>query len=760
MTLDLINNVALLMAVCWIQSFISYRWNRDSLRAQVASGVLFAVATVTVMMVSILVQPGLWLWVDSSMVVISVSTLLYGPIAGGIALVTGIAYRLWMGGLGATAGTLSLALALLAGLLYRVLLARGRVTIGTLPMVLFGLLVNGCGALLINGVFMPVSVTDSPGYIVSLLAIMAAATLLLGLQLQYIERKKDLEREIKANEERLASITQSIPDQLVVVDAQGTLLDVITPAELAGRADDMVGKPLAALDPEAYRNHYSLLIAGAMAEPEGASDIYAAAQRYLLDSERGVEQHFFESKAKRMESDLGGDRVVILSRDITERKQAEERIRFLAHYDSMTALPNRHLALETLEKAIVRVNYAKGHLAVALLHLDDLYIVNQSLGAAAGDFLVKALAARLVARLGGTFIARYSGADFLIVMEHIEGTDDLRHWGSELLAAIRPPLRFETNEIAIRASLGIARYPEHGDDASVLVRRVTVATHHARESLENKLRLYDGAMETALTDYVRMRDQLAKALELDEFEIHYQPYLSLDDGRVRGIEAFLRWNNPQLGLKSADYFLDVAERSGLIVPIGDWILRKAAQQAKSWRDAGLEFGALAINISSAQLTEGSLVDKIRSLCTELAIDPTLLALEITESSVNRDMNSTMAMTAELKAMGLALSIDDFGTGFSNIQYLRRLKVDHLKIDQEFTLGIETDANKRDIVRAIIQIARALDMTTIAEGVENSNVEALLREMGCTEAQGYLYSKPVPAPAMAEYLRARRDTNRS
>lgn len=760
MTLDLINNVALLMAVCWIQSFISYRWNRDSLRAQVASGVLFAVATVTVMMVSILVQPGLWLWVDSSMVVISVSTLLYGPIAGGIALVTGIAYRLWMGGLGATAGTLSLALALLAGLLYRVLLARGRVTIGTLPMVLFGLLVNGCGALLINGVFMPVSVTDSPGYIVSLLAIMAAATLLLGLQLQYIERKKDLEREIKANEERLASITQSIPDQLVVVDAQGTLLDVITPAELAGRADDMVGKPLAALDPEAYRNHYSLLIAGAMAEPEGASDIYAAAQRYLLDSERGVEQHFFESKAKRMESDLGGDRVVILSRDITERKQAEERIRFLAHYDSMTALPNRHLALETLEKAIVRVNYAKGHLAVALLHLDDLYIVNQSLGAAAGDFLVKALAARLVARLGGTFIARYSGADFLIVMEHIEGTDDLRHWGSELLAAIRPPLRFETNEIAIRASLGIARYPEHGDDASVLVRRVTVATHHARESLENKLRLYDGAMETALTDYVRMRDQLAKALELDEFEIHYQPYLSLDDGRVRGIEAFLRWNNPQLGLKSADYFLDVAERSGLIVPIGDWILRKAAQQAKSWRDAGLEFGALAINISSAQLTQGSLVDKIRSLCTELAIDPTLLALEITESSVNRDMNSTMAMTAELKAMGLALSIDDFGTGFSNIQYLRRLKVDHLKIDQEFTLGIETDANKRDIVRAIIQIARALDMTTIAEGVENSNVEALLREMGCTEAQGYLYSKPVPAPAMAEYLRARRDTNRS
>ena len=760
MPLDLINNVALLMAVCWIQSFISYRWNRDSLRAQVASGVLFAVATVTVMMVSILVQPGLWLWVDSSMVVISVSTLLYGPIAGGIALVTGIAYRLWMGGLGATAGTLSLALALLAGLLYRVLLARGRVTIGTLPMVLFGLLVNGCGALLINGVFMPVSVTDSPGYIVSLLAIMAAATLLLGLQLQYIERKKDLEREIKANEERLAWITQSIPDQLVVVDAQGTLLDVITPAELAGRADDMVGKPLAALDPEAYRNHYSLLIAGAMAEPEGASDIYAAAQRYLLDSERGVEQHFFESKAKRMESDLGGDRVVILSRDITERKQAEERIRFLAHYDSMTALPNRHLALETLEKAIVRVNYAKGHLAVALLHLDDLYIVNQSLGAAAGDFLVKALAARLVARLGGTFIARYSGADFLIVMEHIEGTDDLRHWGSELLAAIRPPLRFETNEIAIRASLGIARYPEHGDDASVLVRRVTVATHHARESLENKLRLYDGAMETALTDYVRMRDQLAKALELDEFEIHYQPYLSLDDGRVRGIEAFLRWNNPQLGLKSADYFLDVAERSGLIVPIGDWILRKAAQQAKSWRDAGLEFGALAINISSAQLTQGSLVDKIRSLCTELAIDPTLLALEITESSVNRDMNSTMAMTAELKAMGLALSIDDFGTGFSNIQYLRRLKVDHLKIDQEFTLGIETDANKRDIVRAIIQIARALDMTTIAEGVENSNVEALLREMGCTEAQGYLYSKPVPAPAMAEYLRARRDTNRS
>src|SRR5690606_5185735 len=240
MTLDLINNVALLMAVCWIQSFISYRWNRDSLRAQVASGVLFAFATVTVMMVSILVQPGLWLWVDSSMVVISVSTLLYGPIAGGIAMLTGIAYRLWMGGIGATAGTLSLVLALLAGLLYRALLARGRVGIGEWPMLLFGLLANGCGARLINGVFRPVSATGSPAYIVSLLVIMAAATVLLGLQLQYIERKKALEREIKANEERLASITQSIPDQLVVVDGQGMLLDVITPAELAGRADELV----------------------------------------------------------------------------------------------------------------------------------------------------------------------------------------------------------------------------------------------------------------------------------------------------------------------------------------------------------------------------------------------------------------------------------------------------------------------------------------------------------------------------------------
>lgn len=755
MTLDLINNVALLMAVCWIQSFISYRWNRDSLRAQVASGVLFAFATVTVMMVSILVQPGLWLWVDSSMVVISVSTLLYGPIAGGIAMLTGIAYRLWMGGIGATAGTLSLVLALLAGLLYRALLARGRVGIGKLPMVLFGLLVNGCGALLINGVFMPVSVTESPAYIVSLLVIMAAATVLLGLQLQYIERKKALEREIKANEERLASITQSIPDQLVVVDGQGMLLDVITPAELAGRADELVGEPMAELDPEAYRNHYSLLIAGAMAAPEGTSDIYESRQRYLLDSEQGSEPHFFESNAKRMASELGGDRVVILTRDITERKQAEERIRFLAHYDSMTALPNRHLGLETLDKALVRVRYAHGSLAVALLHLDDLYIVNQSLGAAAGDFLVKALAGRIAAHLGETFVARYSGADFLILAEGIDGTDGIRAWGAELLAAISGPLQFETHEIAIRASLGISRHPEHGDDAAVLIRRATVAAHHARESLENKLRLYDTAMESALTDYVQMRDQLARALERDEFEIHYQPYLSLDGGGVRGVEAFLRWNNPQLGLKSPDYFLDTAERSGLIVPIGDWILRRAAQQAKAWHDAGLDFGALAVNISSAQLTQGNLVEKIRALCDELAINPRLLALEITESSVNRDMNGTMAMTAELKAMGIALSIDDFGTGFSNIQYLRRLKVDHLKIDHEFTFGIETDASKRDIVKAIIQIARALGMTTIAEGVENSNVEGILRDMGCTEAQGYLYTKPLPSHAMEDYLRARR-----
>ncbi|KJS08364.1 MAG: hypothetical protein VR73_05980 [Gammaproteobacteria bacterium BRH_c0] len=754
MTLDLMNNVALLLAVCWIQSFISYRWNKDSLRAQVASGVLFAVATVTVMMVSILVQPGLWLWVDSSMVVISVSTLLYGPIAGGIAMVVGIAYRLWMGGMGATVGMVSLVVAFLAGFLYQILLQRKLATTGTLQMLLFGLVVNGIGALLLNEYFMPVSVTDSPAYITGLLLIMSAATGLLGRQLQYIERKKALERQIKANEERLKSITESIPDQLVVSDSKGKLLDVITPAALASRAPELIGKDMAQLDPEVFRSHFSLVIAGALHSDDSYSDIYATHQHYLLDNKVSSEEHYFESSAKRMVSELEGDKVLILTRDITERKQAEARIRFLAHFDSMTGLPNRHLAIETVDKAIIRAKFNHSGVVVAMLHLDELYIVNQSIGSEAGDFLVKEVTGRLSTFLGDTFLARYSGADFLIIAEELDTTEAIEMWSNNLLSSIHSPVQFETNKIRVRASLGIANFPQHGIDSNQLIRSTTVATQHARESLSKKIQHYDSAMDTVLTDYVQLRDRLATALENDEFEIYYQPYISLEDGQIQGIEAFLRWNMPDVGLKAPDYFLETAEKSGLIVPIGDWVLRKAADQIKSWKEAGLSFGTLAINISSAQLTQGNLVEKIRTITRELSIEANLLTLEVTESSVNRELNRNITMTAQLKQMGVGISIDDFGTGFSNLQYLHRMAVDNLKIDKEFILGFEDDANKRDIVRAIIQIARAMGMKTIAEGVESSQIEALLREMGCTHAQGYYYSKPLPADAMAAFLLSR------
>ncbi len=754
MTLDLINNVALLLAVCWIQSLISYRWNKESLKAQALSGILFAVATVTVMMVSILVQPGLWYLVDSSMVVISVATLLYGPIAGGIALLVGIAYRLWMGGLMATAGTLGILIAFAAGLAYRLAMARGLVNVRALSLLLFGLLINGVVALAINSWLTPVDITESPAYVFNLLIIMAAATVLLGLQLQYIERKKALEREIKANEERLQSIAESIPDQLIVADTKGVLLDVITPAELAAQGDKLIGRNLAALDPEAFHNHYSLLLAGSMVSDGGAREIYAANQKHLLDTRAADTRHFFESHARRMVSELEGDKVIILTRDITERKQAEERIRFLAHYDPMTRLPNRHLARDTVEKTIVRANYANSGFVVAMLHLDELYIVNQTIGSAAGDYMVKEVAARLTDAVAGGFVSRYSGADFLIISESLENDDAIRNWGNRLLAAVRPTLHFETHEIRVRASLGIARYPMDGGDANLLIRRCVVANQHAQESLERKCQLYVEELETALTDYIRLRDRLAKALEEDEFELYYQPYLSLHDGSIQGVEAFLRWNNPELGLKAPDYFLETAEKSGLIVSIGDWILQQAALQVKTWRESGVHFGTLAINISSAQLTQGNLVQKIRDITRVLGIPANTLALEITESSVNRDMNQTTGMTKELRAMGVSLSIDDFGTGFSNIQYLRKLSVNNLKIDQEFTRDMENDDNKRDIVKAIIQIAQAMGMNTIAEGVENRQVEDMLLAMGCTHAQGYHYCKPLPAIEAAHFIRER------
>jgi len=755
MIFDLVNNVALLLAACWIQSLISYRWQKDSLRAQVASGMLFAFATVTVMMMAILLQPGLWLWVDSSMVVISVSALLYGPVAGGIALVAGILYRLWMGGVGATAGAVGLVIALVGGLGYRLLIRRGSVGLGVVQLVVFGLLVNGLGALLLNYVFILSDQGAPAGYAVGVLLIMPAATVLLGLQLQYIERKKELERQIQANEQRLRSITQSIPDQLMVADTSGQLLDIITPAELAARKGELVGKNLHQLDPEAWRAHHQLLIAKAQESADGSSDIYSSNQRFLLDSESDTQVHYFESNAKKMIGSGDEGRILILTRDITERKQAEERIRFLAHYDPMTELPNRHLARETLDKAIARAAVSGGALALVMLHLDDLFIVNQSLGSGAGDHLVREIAKRLEQHKGhDNFLARYSGADFLLVVEGVVAADSVLDFCHTLLANIAAGVRYETHDLKIRASLGAALFPDHGTDANLLIRRATIANHHATESLENKCQLYHDQMDSELTDYIELRDRLSRGLQEDEFELYYQPYFALDSGQLRGVEAFLRWNVPELGIKSPAYFLETAEKSGLIIAIGDWVLQRVARQAREWQSAGLDFGTLAINISSAQLSQGKLAAKIRDIARELDLDPRMLTLEITESSINRDMGQTVAMAGELKAMGVGLSIDDFGTGFSNIQYLGQLAVDKLKIDGVFTRAIAEDDAKRDIVKAIIQIARSLGMATIAEGVEDEATRALLLAMGCSEAQGYLYTRPLPAEELRVFLQQR------
>jgi len=439
--------------------------------------------------------------------------------------------------------------------------------------------------------------------------------------------------------------------------------------------------------------------------------------------------------------------------DITARKRAEEQVRDLAYHDALTGLPNRLLFQDRLALAVAQAHRHRQGLAVLFLDLDRFKVINDSLGHTVGDRLVREVAARLrtCVREGDT-VARLGGDEFTLLLPHVGQAVDAAKVAKKVLDLVRIPFDIDGRELFVTASMGISLYPDDGTDAETLVKNADTAMYRAKEQGRDLYQLYTPAMNATALERLALESSLRRALSQDELVLHYQPIFDVASRRVQGVEALLRWAHPELGLVAPADFIPLAEITGLILPMGPWVLRAACAQARAWqeRQPGL---CVAVNLSARQFQEASLVAQVTDALADSGLDPRCLQLEITESSAMQNAQTAIQTLRELKSLGVGLSIDDFGTGYSSLSYLKRFPIDTLKIDQSFIRDIGRDPDDAAIASAIIALAHTLKLTVVAEGVETSGQLAFLAAHGCDRAQGYLLSRPFPADRCGELLAA-------
>jgi diguanylate cyclase (GGDEF)-like protein/PAS domain S-box-containing protein len=444
-----------------------------------------------------------------------------------------------------------------------------------------------------------------------------------------------------------------------------------------------------------------------------------------------------------------------VDRDITERRQAEARIEFLAHHDVLTGLPNRVLLRDRFEHALAMAERSRSRVALLFLDLDKFKVVNDTLGHVAGDQLLLEVVTRLsrCTRESDT-ISRQGGDEFILLLKDIPDLETMERIASKILAHLAEPAEINGHVLSTSGSIGIAIYPEDGNDFDTLLQKADTAMYNAKDAGRNIYRFFDDRMNQQAHEHLLLQNRLNQALFRAEFYLHYQPQLEIDSGKVIGVEALLRWHNPELGEVVPARFIPVAEDCGLIVPIGAWVMEEACRQAQIWRQAGWPELTMSVNLSALQFRRAGLVEMVAGALERSGLPPHLLDLELTESILLQDVENTLDTVRALKAMGVRLSIDDFGTGYSSLSYLKRFAVDRLKIDRSFVRDVNSDPDNAAIVRAIIQLAHSLRLDTIAEGVDTQEQLAFLQREGCQGVQGYLFSRPLSSADLKAFLHER------
>jgi diguanylate cyclase (GGDEF)-like protein/PAS domain S-box-containing protein len=442
--------------------------------------------------------------------------------------------------------------------------------------------------------------------------------------------------------------------------------------------------------------------------------------------------------------------------DITARKLTEQRVHHVAQHDVLTGLPNRSLLQDRLSQAVAYANRSGHPVWVMLIDLDRFKFVNDSMGHKAGDVLLMTVAARLRSSLRDTdTVARLSGDEFVVIVSQHEDQPLSSDIVQRVMDSVAQPMMLGPKEFFVTCSIGVAAYPSDGTPAESLIEHADIAMYRAKKLGRNNFQFYTPAMNEESLERVRIESALHNALERNEFVLHYQPQVDLQTGRIVGMEALIRWKHPELGMVPPSRFVGVAEDTGLIVPIGAWVMRTACAQNKVWQDAGLGSLRVAVNLSARQFSAADLVSGIEQVLSDTGLDPSCLELELTESLFMSDVTPAVELLHRMKSLGIKLSIDDFGTGYSSFSYLSRFPIDVLKIDRSFVNDITHDANDAAIVASIIALAHNLRLSVIAEGVETAEQLDYLRHQGCDEMQGYYFSRPLPAQEFEQLLRQHR-----
>ncbi|WP_158240466.1 EAL domain-containing protein [Telmatospirillum siberiense] len=555
--------------------------------------------------------------------------------------------------------------------------------------------------------------------------------------------RQSAEEKLHASERHLMVITENAPSLIWMIDAKG----IVTYANrgISGKErDEVIGGTVIEWVCEEHRERVERTL----------GEVFSTGQPGRCEF-MGLndERRWYSTRTAPV---FDGRRItgaVIITNDVTDRKAAEAQVEFLAHHDALTDLPNRILGKLLFDQIIIQAERAGSRAAMLFFDLDNFKRVNDSLGHAGGDLLLKAVADRLIDCVRDSdLVVRQSGDEFIILMPNVGDVDDVSSVANKILEQLRPPFDIGGELVSISASLGAVVFPEDGGSFDELFKKADTAARFAKDAGRNTYRFFTEQMNANADEYLRIRTGLRQALERGEFLLHYQPQIVVDSGRVIGAEALIRWNHPELGLLAPGRFISIAEDSGLIVPIGEWVLGEACRQCAAWQAEGLPRITIAVNLSAVQFKRGDLLEVVTRALRQSKLDPSCLELEMTESALVKDSSTVMKTVERLKSLGVIFSIDDFGTGYSSLAYLKQFKVDKLKIDQSFVREITQSASDAAIVTAIVALARSLGLKTVAEGIESKEVLDCLRSCGCDEAQGYHLGRPMPAGAFAEILR--------
>ncbi|HEX2236719.1 MAG TPA: EAL domain-containing protein, partial [Actinomycetota bacterium] len=590
------------------------------------------------------------------------------------------------------------------------------------------------------------------------LAVLVIACALASVLLWRFERARSAaakvrERVLEESEARFRALVQSSSDVITVVDANGVVTYQSPAAEVvfARPPEELVGAPFQDLVGECIHREDAADFDGFVLRALAGGDERPLVEYRLPDGHGGW--RYVESTATDSLRDPYVLGIVITSRDVSDRKALEQRLRHQAFHDSLTGLPNRALLLDRMEQALARRTHEHKAMGLLLLDLDGFKSVNDTLGHLAGDVLLKEVAERLVTCVRASdSVARLGGDEFAILLEEMASRADGTLVAQRILDELSEPFLIESKKILVHASIGIIVSHAGERSPEELLRDADVAMYSAKASGKNRFDTFHPNMRTAVLERMTLEADLRAATERDQLLLCYQPIVALGTGRVAGVEALVRWAHPERGLVSPGTFIPVAEDSGLIVPIGRWVLREACRQARTWQRTIDPRLGVSVNVSGRQLEDPDLVDDIHAVLRDHDMDPGSLTIEITESVLMRRTPQVVEALERLRSLGVRLAIDDFGTGYSSLSYLQSFPIEVLKIDRSFVARVAAGPEESALARAILKLAHTLELDICAEGIEEHDQLERLIVLGCPTGQGYLFAPPVPAGAAQAMLR--------